>query len=353
MKSKKGVVEVQLNWIFVLIAGAIILLFFAGIVIRQKAVSETKISLNVLNKLKSTVSKTGVAAGTTTLLDIPETEILWDCTTKELRIEGAPSVDIGTQIFFAPDVLKGRRLLLWTQEWSTPFYVTNFLYATPPQIRYLLVYEDNDAKQEAERINRTLPEEMNIEIVSKNEFEYLEDKNNYRVKVILLGFENPDLNIDNLLPTQIPKETINIIQLDPRDIDGFNLYFFKGDTFTKEKTKYISKEDPSYYAAIFADTKENYDCMMKSAFKRLDKIKEIYAERVEELKATTWEDCQIRYYSLVPEDITDIRHHPIKGLGLHCSERFPDCKIDSISNFMDMIYNTNEALIRKSCPLIY
>ena len=38
--DKKGF-EIQFNWIFVLVAGTAILLFFSGIIIKQKDVSET------------------------------------------------------------------------------------------------------------------------------------------------------------------------------------------------------------------------------------------------------------------------------------------------------------------------
>ena len=40
--NKKGIIEIQFNWIFVLVVGAIILVFFFGFVQKQKSFAEEK-----------------------------------------------------------------------------------------------------------------------------------------------------------------------------------------------------------------------------------------------------------------------------------------------------------------------
>ncbi len=42
MIFKKGAIEIQFNWLFVLIVGAVILIIFSGIIIKQKNISVEK-----------------------------------------------------------------------------------------------------------------------------------------------------------------------------------------------------------------------------------------------------------------------------------------------------------------------
>jgi len=44
MRNKKAIVEAQLTWVFVLIVGAVILLFFIGIAQKQKEIADMKSS---------------------------------------------------------------------------------------------------------------------------------------------------------------------------------------------------------------------------------------------------------------------------------------------------------------------
>ena len=72
MRSKKGVVEIQFNWMFVLIAGAIILALFIGIILRQKGISETTTNALILNNLDAVLSGSEVSVGTVNVVKMPE-----------------------------------------------------------------------------------------------------------------------------------------------------------------------------------------------------------------------------------------------------------------------------------------
>ena len=58
---KKGQIQVTFNWIYITIAGAVILLFFFGIVVKQKAASEEKLSIEVVRILESILTGAGVS----------------------------------------------------------------------------------------------------------------------------------------------------------------------------------------------------------------------------------------------------------------------------------------------------
>ena len=99
--NKKAMIEIQFHWIFILIVGAVILLFFATMIYRQKTVSETGISADVLVNLESIISGSMISTKTLNLLDIPKgTEISYkDCNQYEV---GPYNKQTNTIVMFAP-----------------------------------------------------------------------------------------------------------------------------------------------------------------------------------------------------------------------------------------------------------
>ena len=84
MKSRKSQISIQFHWIFILIAGALILTFFVSIIMKQKSVSEQKIATTLITDLDEIIS--GAAAGdieSIHIVKIPETEIEYICTKED------------------------------------------------------------------------------------------------------------------------------------------------------------------------------------------------------------------------------------------------------------------------------
>ena len=82
MKSKNqkiAQISIQFSWIFILIAGAIILLFFTSIIYKQKDISEQKLSASVLNQLETILTSSGLSSGTINAIDTPQLELGFLC----------------------------------------------------------------------------------------------------------------------------------------------------------------------------------------------------------------------------------------------------------------------------------
>ena len=60
VNEKKAQIQVTFNWVYILIAGAVILLFFIGIVVKQKAVSEENLATDVVRVMESIFTGAGV-----------------------------------------------------------------------------------------------------------------------------------------------------------------------------------------------------------------------------------------------------------------------------------------------------
>src|SRR3989338_6677756 len=76
---KKADVEIQINWIFIIIVGGIILIFFIGLITKQKTVSTTKLNINIRESLDTIFTSSQVASGTANLINTPDLEVDFDC----------------------------------------------------------------------------------------------------------------------------------------------------------------------------------------------------------------------------------------------------------------------------------
>ena len=136
MASRKAIIEVQFNWIFVLIVGAIILAFFVTLITSQKKISEDKLSFSSLVTFDSILASAGVSANTLVVIDTPKVDFEYDC--NSFRI-GTIARQTKERPIFSSRILRGRQLITWTKDWFYPFKITNFLYLSNPEKEYVFV----------------------------------------------------------------------------------------------------------------------------------------------------------------------------------------------------------------------
>jgi len=266
MKSKKGVVSIQFNWIFILIAGAVILLFFFSIVQWQKKASESRINVAVLTNLDTIFTGVKTTESSTNIITIPKTEVSFDCNNYFI---GSTKKQIKGRTIFSPDLIKGTRILTHTLSWNTPFKITNFLYLTSPQIRYILVEDPGipPSRNLLSDINKSLPPKymkirekqelaMNKEIWDKSVLANVQDENNYKVKFVFFNTVHTNISLTNLV--DMPDEDVTAIEIKDAD-NEINFYQKDGSTFFYKGTSYyLGKE--AIIAAIFSENSEMYDC---------------------------------------------------------------------------------------------
>ena len=68
--GKKAQIQVTFSWVYILIAGAVILLFFIGIVVKQKSISEENLATDVVRVMESIFTGAGVSEKTKNFVDI-------------------------------------------------------------------------------------------------------------------------------------------------------------------------------------------------------------------------------------------------------------------------------------------
>lgn len=286
MKSKKAVVGIQFNWMFVLIAGAVILVFFSTIVVRQKEQSEIKTSGIVLTDLEAILTGAKVSTKAATSIDIPPLEIKFSCDSYSI---GAVKKQIKTMTLFTPNRIKGRKLITWALDWNVPFTVTNFLYATSPEVRYIFVQKQQE-DDTADIIYDMIPTEtdplkpkINKEKAINPNANTIQDKNNYKVKFVYFK-GNPSAAVLNKIK-DMDDEDVRAVKIEPGDTDDtgtIKFYEKNGDAWSGgESSPYLTYT--SLIGAIFAEDKETYDCVMGKEFEKYKIMVDIYKHKSDKL----------------------------------------------------------------------
>ena len=340
--SKKSQVSIEVNWLFVAIAGAIILIFFIGLVYRQRTVSETTLSGTLASDIEAILTGARVSTKTTESITTPA-EITFICDAEgdswfgiDWKRTGMKK-DIPIDVVFAPDLIKEGELIPWALSFSAPFKVVNFLYLTSSQIRYIFVdIDDNDFATE---IYYTLPEGMKKEHIASSNITNIQNLNNYKVKFIF--FEDASGVAE--LPAFFQDIDVSAIQI-LSDSKQINFWKKQGTTLVKEApSSYLTPE--MLYGAIYAEDLTSYECNVKKAFKRFSLVTAVYAEREMELKnAYSGTDCGDIYWKTIADLNTTLYGCVPTNTCLTTS--------DTLSKIQEIERN-NGALGLYSCPLLY
>ena len=331
MESKKGVFEIQFNWIFVLAVGALILLFFSVIVLRQKGISEISTSDLILKNLEAILSGAEVSRGTVNLVDIPKTEIEFECS--RYRI-GKISKQFEVMSIFAPRNLETTKLITWTLEWSLPYRFTNSLYVTSPETRYIIVGNSNFAR----KVFNSLPNETQKDIY--NNANEIVDKDDDKVRVVFFG---NNAQIPGVF-SSMPKGTVTALKISGDESKGeLNFFDFENSQLSNKGTSYYIRL-PALLGAIFADDIGTYECAMKNSFKKLNVITQVYNKKTNDMKA---------YYESRQDQCSQYHDDSQISLILSASNAFSLPNINGIDSASRNLEQQNNQAQLFSCALIY
>lgn len=324
--------EVQFNWLFVLVAGAAILLFFTVVVVKQKSVAETSTKATVLKNVEAIITSAGVSMDTTNIISIPNSNIEVECNRISL---GIVSKQFQNLVLFAPSLIKGDKLVTQTLAFNAPYRATNLLYVTSPQMRYVII-GDNDVARE---INKTLPSEINKEFYQSNPA--IKNENNYKVKFVIVGNM---IELPNALES-MPDADVTAIKVSG-DIEKGTIEFWQKDGNSwqaKGSSAYIGKA--SLIGAVYTDNLEMYNCNMQAVFSRLNLVTKIYIDGVRKVMQKTGprQNCN-QFYNNALTQLNKI---------LTASVNFDKANVDTILEASNSLANENKNMQVYSCTLVY
>ncbi len=344
--------EVQFNWIFVMIAGALILVFFFGIVQKQREISNAKIADSLLTNIESIATGAAISKGTVQPVDLPNVGVDFGCTDECLCSYSIGDVrkDYNDKIIFAPSFIKSSQMLLWTLDWNVPFRATNFIYATASNNKYFFISDKPNPTALFSRLGEIIPPEVNSEFVQVGGLsavqQNIRNENYNSVKFILVDTNKPtalDLPA-GIIHSSFRKTDVGVVHISSAGTGG-ELTFY--DKTNKRRLEFEQSGILSYYgepsilAAIFAADSNSYECNMISALLRLQNIIGLYIERADYLDSET--ECSEGYHL-----------GPLEGLqGTASSAANDPSKISNLGTSVSSVKEQNDRLLSASCAMIY
>lgn len=373
MYNKKGVVEAQFNWIFVLVVGGIILLFFVSLVNSQKKTSDLSINSELLTHLDSIIQGASISVGTVYDISMPLTQALSnDCEGQALTFSDSKlqGIDIGRTVLFGPKKMIGTKIFTYSLYWQEPYTITPFLYLTTDSVLFFVVNSTKLSQIFSEiPVNadyNAVDKDGNVKSVLKYGDDYVPD----------LASLTPYLNSDNDYYTHIKvisteklpsglfhsSTKAKIILYQVPDLVSYDGYFTvnvteynRNGVIVRSTVNVDVLGFPSLMGLIFSDDVEDYRCSMTKALTKYQIISKLQLNKSNELKEYVNQNldfysplCNHYYVSSLHEDII---YYINRSIG---SDGVTDLtQLSNFQNLVETLRNYNNNLGDKSCPVPY
>jgi len=370
MAINKKAVEMQFHWIFILIAGALILGFFFSFALKQRAVGQERLQYTLLSQIDDILAKSQLKGGTAQHIPTPRQGIGFSCTT---GCDCAFQVDNAQRQFnlpiFSPSLIKGQDTFIWSMEWKQPYRATNFLFLTNPDHKYYFVY--NPADGISSKLHSELVKNIPPAIIQKNEI--LTQFNYQNVTTSeLSNLKNEDfehkfifIHTNPTVPQAFNKMAAQAIQIDETKITFLSKTKRQNTFQTDDVQRHIGLT--SIYAAIFAQDGAMYTCGIEHALGKLATTSKILAQRAAEIqKQTLCTETEGGCIFGAPITICqnpnmDVCQNAIQGsiIDLLCQQNKEASKtLENLdANALDLLKNRldteNRKLLQQSCPEVF
>lgn len=299
---KRGAVQPLFKYLFVVIAGAIILLFFINLVADQIEFSSKISSTESAKSLDNSLDAFSVSEDSDRTVDLARDAVLnidYDTECNGfITIENSVPVR-ESKVIFAPKSLRGNILYAWTQAWKYPYKAINFFYLSNPRSKYYLIGDDPLAEELYGILNQAgnccenfeyIPKRFNFgKVRDVSEINAEESSKFDFVKLVFINKPSQQVSAD----FRVKSLEINYISCleAGNDEECHGTVKFDDGAFRKFMGK------PMLYGAIFSDNSISYDCAVKNALDRLDKVSALYigkATSMANLKAGICDDTIIK-----------------------------------------------------------
>lgn len=362
-QNKKGVIEAQFNWIFILVVGAIILLFFVSLVSNQKKSADVTVSTKLLSNLESIAKGAALSVGTVYDIDMPPGQVLENnCQDAYLTFyqSSLQGINLQYNVLFSPKILSGAKLYTYSLYWQAPFVVTPLLYMTTDNVLFLVV-ENEDFSDAVDKIYDEIPvmEIDNLKaLVSIEELQMLLSTNfdaYTNLNIIFVG------NFNESLFEGVPNSKARVSVYDIFDsgsgmnFDNFfqiNMYEYEDGSLQGPNTASLFGF-PLLMGVLFSESVADFECNVYKSLLRYELISEIYEEKVISLNNYTSDNLDtfssncLRFYS------SDIYASINADLNNLIDTGDFETYLSSISSSVNILKQNNINLGDSSCPIPY
>lgn len=320
---------VQFNWIFVVIAGGLILAFFFGVAMKQRSLSEEKLSVTLSADLENILTAAIVSKGTAQLLPVPSKGLSFACSKGcDCRFSvGRASKSFSDMIIFAPAELE-RDGVVWSVAYNSPYRIANLLLITSPDIKYYFVGQSALLN----KVVSKLPPQITYEVVSSVS-EVDDEYDNVRF-VFFSGVESPPdflkgssaISLSGHLVEFYEQDRDDWVRVDAVPYPGFDLFL----------------------GSIFSADDVMFECDLRHAFRKASNVAGVMSARASELqRVASFYNSSCYYDGAV--SLLDDQAIVAKGL----ASQFSVNGLNEFNSLSSQVEQVNRQLVQRSCPGLY
>ncbi len=268
-KKKKAQSGLQFNWIFVLIAGAMIIAMFVMIINKQQQKHTIEESYKLSRKINTLLTSIETSQTTVQEFNIPEANLIFICddATSEYFIQEAGPISTKTKPLFTQESLKGQRIIAWTQKYVQPILYGTTMYLSNKKTLYAFITEQKQGGL-IRYLYDKMPTEYSKALIIKKPGTNIE-------RELLKGYEKYVIisEAGTELTGLTGKNKIKITIEGTKDQGKA--------TINGEETSYAG--EPMLWGIIFSENKESYDCNKKKIYEKIITVSKIIEKRNERL----------------------------------------------------------------------
>ena len=345
--GRRAAIQVQFTWIFALIAGAVILLFFFKLIGSVTETSEDTLCSEVARDLDAIFVGAGTSIGTTNNLSLPGLDMTFDCTGYSLPECSSP---YGGTIVFSPARLEGSAVVSHAAGLDIPYRVAPLLYLSSPDYRYIFI---GDAAA-VRGLAAAMPKPLLTETLGLSAAQSLTDMNSPAVRVVVSqGPAAFTLDLGEL--NSLSEEVVSVVGIQQTNADlPVTVTFFRRDessptpyTYVLEKSFQMASQSLVLGAVLSGDA-TLFECTLAKALERSLYVTEEVLSRTMELKQSNKlsPSCQaLSQYKNAVIELTTI-HNELSAYIESGSPGTLSARGKTLSGY-------NDALRLYSCPTLY
>lgn len=324
MKSKlhkKAQISPVFKYIFVLVAGAIILIFFIKLALQTEKGGTEVIKAEVLHMLDASLQALSVSTYSSGVIPTPpwpqtvHIKFGTEANCGKFTIEGQKYFVPVERIVFGPSEMKAKQLQAWTMSWHFPFRITNFFFLMNSKSKYYLIHNGNE--DFVRRISSYAPAtSFEIEHFPKNfDVKPVDSAPASKPETLDMVKVNYFTTINGVLQGLKGSSIKASASCEDEEEQSYKCFgrveFYDGSQKTGDST-FIGRE--LMFGAILADTVEEYECQYGKALDELERMTDLYITKAEKLKAKKQScdkyDFMIDRLSNMKANIETLRNNP-------------------------------------------
>lgn len=310
IRTNKKAQGEQFNWIFVIVAGAVILAFFGVFTMKYVQLKELQQNIEIGRNFRQSIDilqnspivgkERGVSIDDNDKADegafrigVPAEMEYYCDEAGHAKIffnnEDRYPQALEKEILFAPSSMKINSLDLWVLPYYFPFFITNVVYLSDPRADYFFVYDLG--KNEEIVKNIYTPSNLRVEKASISKlkagsgdvgrfvfFTNDEKSASSRFKDLAKNYESID---------------VKHVKINSQDDEAGIVTFFDNSGKKTGTANFYGR--PLMWGAIFSSDIETYNCAANKTIKRISGISEIYSTKADLLGNTEQAECSAFY----------------------------------------------------------